>query len=213
MKIIYGIVLPLISLATGLFAIADNTVSQIYSAVTTEVVLIRSSDIIEIPNHAVDEYGDYITALNNYVPPVTTTLAAQPVYKHGDCSWLPAMALKAGWPVEHIGQLKEAALRESGCCPNRRGGDQVDKDCNITGVAERTHRSDSGLLQINGVNYDPTRNKWAPICLEMDICTQKPLMDPLTNLKAGKLLFDYWEKAAGNGWIPWDICNRTTTCK
>ena len=47
MKIVYGIVLHLISLATGLFGIANETVSQIYSTVTTEVVLISSSDIIE----------------------------------------------------------------------------------------------------------------------------------------------------------------------
>jgi hypothetical protein len=133
-------------------------------------------------------------------------------FAHGDVSWLPELALKAGWSEASISKLSQIVLRESGGCPNRRGGDMVDKDCNITGVAERTHRSDSGLLQINGVNYDPTRNKWAPLCLEMDICTQKPLMDPLTNLKAGKLLFDYWERASGSGWIPWDPCNRTRTC-
>ena len=148
-----------------------------------------------------------------YVAPSTTTTIPQPVYKHGECDWLPAMALKAGWPVEHLGKLKQVALRESGCCPNRRGGDMVDKDCNITGVSEWNHRSDTGNLQINSINFDPTRNKYAPICLQMGICTQEPLLDAFTNLKAGKLLFDYWEKAAGDGWIPWDICNRTKTCK
>ena len=148
-----------------------------------------------------------------FVAPSTTTTIPQPVYKHGECDWLPAMALKAGWPVEHLGKLKQVALRESGCCPNRRGGDMVDKDCNITGVSEWNHRSDTGNLQINSINFDPTRNKYAPICLQMGICTQEPLFDAFTNLKAGKLLFDYWEKAAGNGWIPWDICNRTKTCK
>jgi hypothetical protein len=134
------------------------------------------------------------------------------IFSHGDVSWLPELAIQAGWTADQVSKLSQIVLRESGGCPNRRGGDMVDKDCNITGVAERTHRSDSGLLQINGVNYDPTRNKWAPVCLEMNICTQKPLMDPLTNLKAGKLLFDYWERAAGSGWIPWDPCNRTRTC-
>ena len=89
----------------------------------------------------------------------------------------------------------------------------VDKDCNITGVSEWTHRSDTSLLQINGLNFDPKRNPYAPICLQMGICTQEPLLDPFTNLKAGKLLYDYWQKAAGDGWIPWDMCNRTRTCK
>ena len=146
-------------------------------------------------------------------PSTTTTTIPQPVYKHGECDWLPAMALKAGWPVEHLGKLKQVALRESGCCPNRRGGDMVDKDCNITGVSEWNHRSDTSVLQINSINFDPKRNPYAPICLQMGICTQEPLLDAFTNLKAGKLLFDYWEKAAGDGWIPWDICNRTKTCK
>jgi hypothetical protein len=140
--------------------------------------------------------------------------ADQPiVFRHGDVSWLPALALKAGWTADQIPKLTEIVLRESGGCPNRRGGDMVDKDCNITGVSEWNHRSDTSLLQVNGLNYDPTRNPTAPICLQMKICTQEPLFDALTNLKAGKLLFDYWQKAAGNGWIPWDPCNRTRTCK
>ena len=134
-------------------------------------------------------------------------------FRHGDVSWLPALALKAGWPDDLIPKLSQIVLRESGGCPNRRGGDMVDKNCNLTGVSEWNHRSDTSLLQINGQNFDPTRNPTAPICLQMKICTQEPLFDPLTNLKAGKLLFDYWQKAAGNGWIPWDPCNRTRTCK
>lgn len=135
------------------------------------------------------------------------------VFRHGDVSWLPALAIQAGWKPNQLDKLGQVILRESGACPNRRGGDIVDKNCNITGVSEWNHRSDTSLLQINGVNYDPTRNKFAPICLQMGICTQEPLLDPLTNLQAGKLLFDYWQKAAGDGWIPWDPCNRTRTCK
>ena len=134
-------------------------------------------------------------------------------FRHGDVSWLPALAKQAGWPDDLIPKLSQIVLRESGGCPNRRGGDMVDKNCNLTGVSEWNHRSDTSLLQINGQNFDPTRNPTAPICLQMKICTPQPLFDPLTNLKAGKLLFDYWQKAAGDGWIPWDPCNRTRTCK
>ena len=170
-------------------------------------------DPVTAPYGSYTSFRDMQHDIYLYVPaPTTTTTVAKPVYKHGECDWLPALALKAGWPVEQLGKLKQAALRESGCCVNRRGGDIVDKDCNITGVAEWSHRSDTGLLQINGINFDPTRNKYAPICLQMGICTQEPLLDAYTNLKAGKLLYDYWEKAAGDGWIPWDICNRTKTC-
>ena len=126
----------------------------------------------------------------------------QPIqYRHGDVSWLPALAKQAGWPDKAIPQLTQIVLRESGGCPNRRGGDMVDKDCNITGVSEWNHRSDTGLLQINGVNYDPSRNKWAAVCRELNICTQDPLLDPLTNLKAGLVLYRL------SGFEPWNPCN------
>ena len=121
-------------------------------------------------------------------------------FAHGQVDWLSQLATQAGWPEKTHEKLKQIILRESGGCPNRRGGDKVDKDCNITGVSEWNHRSDTGLLQINGVNYDLSRNKWARVCLDLGICTQEPLLDPLTNLKAGYLLYQY------SGWGPWDPC-------
>ena len=133
-------------------------------------------------------------------PPQTTTTIQKRVFSHGNIDWLPELATEAGWPAETHKRLGEIILRESGGCPNRRGGDKVDKNCNITGVSEWNHRSDTGLLQINGVNYDQTRNKWAAVCREMNICIQEPLLDPLTNLKAGYLLYTY------AGWGPWDPC-------
>jgi len=159
------------------------------------------TDPVTAPYGAYTSFRDMQHDIYLYVPPsTTTTVVAKPVYKHGDCSWLPALALKAGWPVDQIGKLKQIALRESGCCPNRAGGDMVDKDCNITGVAEWSHRSDSGLLQINGCHWLPTHKEYAGlICRQMGICTQTPLFDPLTNLRAGKLIYDHvrwqaWEK-------------------
>lgn len=124
----------------------------------------------------------------------------QITFKWGDISWLPLLAAEAGWPEETWPKLGQIILRESGGCPNRRGGDMVDGDCNITGVSEWNHRSDTGLMQINGVNYNPKRNKWAIACKKMDICTQEPLLDPINNLKVGYLLY----QAAG--WDPWDPC-------
>ena len=129
------------------------------------------------------------------------------VFRHGDISWLPELAIKAGWETKHLPKLGEIILRESGGCPNRKGGDKVDKDCNITGVSEWSHRSDSGLLQINGVHYNLKRNKWALACREMNICTQEPLLDAVTNLKFGKLLYDE------AGWSPWDVCSWNPTAK
>ncbi len=121
-------------------------------------------------------------------------------FTHGNISWLSALALEAGWPIETHERLGQIILRESGGCPNRRGGDAVDENCNVTHVTEWSHRSDTGLLQINGVNYNPKRNKWALACRQLGVCTQKPLLDPLINLKVGYLLYQV------SGWGPWDPC-------
>lgn len=161
---------------------------------------------------AIGGFGNTMSYIYRYVPPVTTTEPVAPIYRHGDCSWLPAVALQAGWQVDQIEKLTKIAMRESGCCI-RLGGQTVDKDCNITGTDGTSHSSDTSILQLNGINWDIKRNPQAVICLRMGICTQEPLLDPLTNLRAGKVLFDYWQEVAGDGWIPWDMCNRTNTCK
>ena len=132
--------------------------------------------------------------------PGTARWAENIQFRHGDVSWLPALATMAGWPQETHERLAEIVLRESGGCPNRRGGDVVDENCQLVRVSEWNHRSDTGLLQINGVNYNTKRNRWARICSDMGICDQEPLLDALTNLKAGYLLYTY------SGWDPWDPC-------
>ncbi|MEY4333360.1 MAG: Lysozyme like domain [Bacteroidota bacterium] len=130
--------------------------------------------------------------------------ASMPVHvvkwQHGDISWLPELASAAGWPKRTWKRLGQIILRESGGCPNRTGGTIVDKDCNIVGHTGATNTSDSGLLQINGVNWDPKRSGRQLLCADYKICTQEQLLDPLTNLKAGYILF---QKA---GWDPWDPC-------
>ena len=123
------------------------------------------------------------------------------VFRHGDISWLPQLAAEAGWPPATWKKLSTIVLRESGGCAYRRGGDIVNKNCEVIGHDGSNHASDSGLLQINGINYDPKRNKYAPICTQMKICTQEPLLDALTNLKAGLLLF----RVTGSDWSPWIV--------
>jgi len=119
-------------------------------------------------------------------------------FKHGDISWLRDLALQAGWKPGQIKRLGQIILRESGGCPNRRGGDVVDSSCNVTGVSEWTHRSDSGLLQINGVHWKKDHAQYAGlVCKQMGVCEQDKLLDPLTNLMAGRLLFEV------AGWSPW----------
>jgi hypothetical protein len=121
-------------------------------------------------------------------------------FKHGDISWLPKLAAEAGWPKKTWKKLGTIILRESGGCPNRIGSSIVDKNCNITGYTKATNKSDSGLLQINGVNWDPKRDGTQLLCAEHKICTQAQLLDPVTNLAAGYILY---QKA---GWGPWDPC-------
>lgn len=122
------------------------------------------------------------------------------VFKHGDISWLPQLAEQAGWPRKTWKKLGQIILRESGGCPNRIGGSIVDKNCNIVGHTGATNKSDSGLLQINGVNWDPKRSGRQLLCAEHKICKQEQLLDPVTNLAAGYVLY---QKV---GWDPWDPC-------
>ena len=120
------------------------------------------------------------------------------VFRHGDISWLPELATEAGWPPETWKKLGQIILRESGGCPTRIGGSVVDKDCNFIRMATMSHPSDSGLLMINGINWDLKRTKFAIVCVRMGVCTQEALMNPTTNLRAGKLLYDV------AGWTPWN---------
>ena len=169
-----------------------------------EPVFVTQTDT---PYEAIGGYGQFIADVYRYVPPVTTTTPPAPVYRHGNCSWLPAVALKAGWQADQVAQLTLIALRESGCCPYRAGGDTVDKNCNITGIADYSLRSDSGLMQINGVHWLPTHKNYdGLICKQMRICTQEPLLDPLTNLQAARLIY------SKVGWSAWSICHRNNTC-
>lgn len=141
-----------------------------------------------------------IQSPTTYVNHERLDLPRYPIFKHGDISWLPSLAAQAGWPRSTWKKLGQIILRESGGCPNRAGGDMVDKSCNITGVSEWNHRSDTGLLQINGVHWKQDHAQYhGLVCKRLGVCEQSILLDPLTNLIAGKLLYD------AAGWSPWDI--------
>ena len=161
---------------------------------------------------ATTAFAKFAPESNIKVPVVTQTQQERPyvdiketlpepiVFTHGDISWLPQLAEQAGWPRKTWKKLGQIILRESGGCPNRVGGSIVDKNCNIIGHTGATNRSDSGLLQINGVNWDPKRSGRQLLCADYKICTQEQLLDPVTNLAAGYILY---QKA---GWDPWDPC-------
>jgi hypothetical protein len=116
----------------------------------------------------------------------------------GDCSWIDQVALAAGWAEKDLAMVKMISARESGCCPNRKGGDKVDKFCKITGVSEWNHRSDTGLMQLNGVHWLKSHKYYAGLfCKKHNICEQEPLLDAFTNLRMAKALFDVV------GWSAW----------
>ncbi len=122
------------------------------------------------------------------------------MFSHGNISWLPELAARAGWPKDTWEQLGQIILRESGGCPRRMGGSRVDKNCNTIKMVTWSHPSDSGLLQINGVHWKEDHPQYVgKVCKTMGVCTQEQLFDPLTNLRAGKLLYDI------AGWDPWRI--------
>jgi len=162
---------------------------------TGRVVLAESADsTLPMTMEQIALTGDRMTKL-------ATTLPTQTVeWKHGDISWLPELAGAVGWPKHTWKRLGQIILRESGGCPNRIGSSIVDKNCNIIGYTKATNKSDSGLLQINGVNWDPKRSGTQIACAELKICTQEAILDPVNNLKVGLLLY---QKA---GWDPWDPC-------
>lgn len=126
------------------------------------------------------------------------------VFVHGDCSWVAPVALNAGWERGQLDRLIHIIQRESGCCPRRVGGSVVDKNCNLVKMATWSHPSDSGLLQINGVHWKPDHKQYhGLVCERMGVCTQEPLLDPLVNLRAGRLLFEV------AGWSPWAVPARS----
>jgi hypothetical protein len=160
------------------------------------------------PYEAIGGFGQAMADIYRFVPPVTTTTLPAPVYEHGNCSWLPAVALQAGWQPEQLITLTKIVLRESGCCPRRIGGQKVLPDCTPNGFAETTHLSDSGLTMINGVHWKPDHAQYdGLICKQMKICTQEPLLDPLTNLQAARLIY------IRVGWSAWNMCHSTKSCK
>ena len=149
-----------------------------------------------------------VRSLEPFSSSPTLSLTLEPLYElpevfeHGDCSWIPPVALAAGWKPRQIPKLLEIIARESGCCPRRIGGSQVDANCQFVKMWDMTHPSDSGLLQLNGVHWKPDHPQYAGLlCKKAGICTQEPLLDAFTNLKMGRMLFDV------AGWSPWNPIN------
>lgn len=127
-------------------------------------------------------------------PPVTaprTTTPPLAVDMVRSCDDALRIAIQEGWPADELATLSVVLFRESACKPwafnprDVKGGSR-------------------GLLQLNGAHCESTR--WWPggffqyhgLIEECD-----DLFNPRLNLRAGLFLFNYAEKAYGNGWQPW----------
>lgn len=87
-----------------------------------------------------------------------------PVSMTGDCSQVAA-AFEVIAP-ELAATGVRLAKRESQCCPQVRGGDVVNDRCEVVRVADWSHRSDSGLFQLNWVwHYDA-----GVLCTDRGLC-------------------------------------------
>ena len=123
---------------------------------------------------------------------------------------LTELAPPAGWDVVKMSKLMR---RESGCCPQvatlsfptsttwreLRGGDVATEACQFLRVASTSHRSDTGLLQINGINYD--RARCGSSCVIH--ATQAELGDPVTNIQAAADLCQWWVDNGSSCYQPW----------
>lgn len=148
------------------------------------------------------------------VPPEPIRWGANGSSIPGRCTqWEPLiadLAPPAGWDVPRMSGF---AWRETKCCPQVRtddgwrttqGGDRFDGDCNLTHVAAWHHRSDAGLLQVNGINYDPARCK--NTCLSDWLATEvtvATLGDPWLNVRAAARLCEFWVDAGESCYQPW----------
>lgn len=161
---------------------------------------IGQAQAVQAPPPATEERQTHLTPRSVALRADDSIMAPAIVFRHGGISWLPKLAEAAGWPPETWDRLGRIILRESGGCPGRIGGSKVSKDCTIIGWDGSSHRSDSGLTQINGTHWKPDHPQYSGlVCKELKICTQEPLLDPFLNLVAAKVLFDV------AGWSPWYV--------
>lgn len=136
---------------------------------------------LDVPSAAASEAPDLT------IDERVATLPADTGYVPGDCSSLFHTAMDAGWTWNDWPTLARIMARESGC---------------DAGQTNHRHRDASyGLLQINTkgrlwswpIGWGETRSL-QELC---GLTTREDLLDPATNLRCGRLLFEV------RGWRPW----------
>lgn len=155
MKIVNGIALSLLSLATASFGFAKEVVSQVNDAGHEEVVLVRASDIIHIAPVRESSIDPGIsTASATFASPYDPRFN-YPKDPKKRCPELEPFLDDAG--LQPVDVFSYIAWRESGCRPEAQNA-KWDKNGNMTYRLNKDGSYDTGLLQINSSWRTVTRN-------------------------------------------------------
>jgi hypothetical protein len=93
-------------------------------------------------------------------------------FSHGECGWVEDELASRNVRADVVVFLVTIARRESACCPFVRGGDVVSVNCVFQYVYTHTHRSDTGVFQLNGVHWKTAKGF---ICPDFT-CSQEALL-------------------------------------
>lgn len=202
-----------IQIATGGTVVAASPDSE---PTTPPTSVAHALDVVEVPATPVAREGAVkrLETIPGTTLPVPIRWGAHGSSIAGRCTqWEPLLAELApptGWDVVRMSRYM---ARESVCCPQvltddgwrtTQGGDRFDGDCNLTHIARWNHRSDAGLLQVNGINYDPARclNTCLSVWLDTPV-NLTTLGDPWLNVRAAARLCEFWVNAGRSCYQPW----------
>ena len=155
-----------------------------YFAISALVYAFFIPQFPEITNE-VEPVSEIIITTTTTIPPTTTTTIPRT-----DCEKVKDLARIIGWAESELDNLIKIVYRESRCSPS-----VINKTLNKDGSY------DYGLLQINDKSWcKPTRYHENGYLQKLGLITTcDDLLNPIINLSAGLMLFDY-----SNGWRQWE---------
>jgi hypothetical protein len=132
---------------------------------------------VTVPLAPATRIGEQTQTQTPIAPPTTVAVDEFPgipsSFNYQDCSWLGPELISRNVRSDVASWLVAIAMRESGCCPNVRGGDVVDADCNVLKVIRFNHRSDTGVFQLNGAHWKGGNTYF---CANWGICDQESIL-------------------------------------
>lgn len=139
--------------------------------------------------------------------PATPALATQKPSEPFKCPKAMKIALKVGFKKRDLKTLDRIVYRESKCVSKAVGWNYhkplTHKDCKLQPwkqyrKCKAVKSADFGLTQIND-------RSWLKYLIEKNIITKvDDLLNPTTNMKAAKALYDYSLSKGYHAWKQWD---------